>query len=92
MTIRARLACWYSAILLLAMMIIVGTIYDEIFVLSKAVGKIQVENLHNAVVCMLFVLSGLLVGCTSPPSKVSAGSDQLQQRMGAGVTNPPAGV
>lgn len=32
MTIRARLACWYSAILLLAMMLIVATIYYEVFV------------------------------------------------------------
>ena len=32
MTIRARLTWWYSAILLLAMMLIAATIYYEVFV------------------------------------------------------------
>jgi cobalt-zinc-cadmium efflux system outer membrane protein len=47
---------------------------------------------HIAMVCLPFVLGGSLVGCASPPNKISTVSAQLQQRMGAGVTNPPAGT
>lgn len=47
---------------------------------------------NSAVVCLPFVLGGLLMGCTSPPNKVSTVSAELQQRMGAGVTNPSPGT
>ena len=47
---------------------------------------------HATPACLALMLGAWVMGCTSPPERVTTVSDQLHQRTGATVTNPPPGV